>query len=120
LLLQNLDSIKQWPNLLKLFAGQRVLLPTIIDRRTRIRVNNKSGEHVFGVKPLGTPLLHRINQVIVEKKILFALTELNPTTTHRRNIITPGVWFQTKEITEQGDGWGIPRKVLQRWTNIDK
>jgi hypothetical protein len=28
---------------------------------------------------------------------------LNPTATQRRNIITPGVWFQTKEITKQGD-----------------
>jgi hypothetical protein len=43
----------------------------IIDRGARIRVNNKSGEHVSGVKPLGTPLLHKINQVIVEKAILF-------------------------------------------------
>jgi hypothetical protein len=41
----------------------------IIDLGTRIRVNNKSGEHVSGVKPLETPLLHRINQVIVEKEI---------------------------------------------------
>jgi hypothetical protein len=39
----------------------------VIDRGTRIIVNSKSREHVTGVKPLGTPLLHRINQVIVEK-----------------------------------------------------
>jgi hypothetical protein len=63
-------------------------------------MNSKSEENVSGVKPLGTPLLHRINQVIVKIEILFALVELNPTTTQRRNIITPGVWFQTKEITE--------------------
>jgi hypothetical protein len=44
-------------------------------------VNSKSGEHVTGVKPLETPLLHRINQVIVEKEIIFTLAELNPTTT---------------------------------------
>jgi hypothetical protein len=66
-------------------------------------VNSKSGEHVFDVKPLETSLLHRINQIIVKKEILFALAELNPTTTQRRNIITLGVWFQTKEIMEQGD-----------------
>jgi hypothetical protein len=69
------------------------LLPAIIDRGTIIRVNSKSGEHVSGVKPLRTPLLHRINQVIVKKEILFALMELDPTTTQRRNIITPGVWY---------------------------
>jgi hypothetical protein len=62
----------------------------IIDRRTRIRVNSKSGEHVSGIKPLRTPLLHRINKVIAEKEILFSLVKLNPTTTQRRNIITPG------------------------------
>jgi hypothetical protein len=50
------------------------------------------------------PLLHRINQVIVEKGIFLVLAELNPTTTQRRNIITPRVWFQTKEIMKQGDG----------------
>jgi hypothetical protein len=44
-------------------------------------MNNKSGEHVSSVKPLRTPLLNRINQVIVKKEILFALAELNPTTT---------------------------------------
>jgi hypothetical protein len=77
-------------------------------------MNSKSGEHVSSVKPLETPLLHKINQVIVKKEILFFLVELNPTTTQRRNIITPGVWFQMKEITKQGDGRGIPRKVSQR------
>jgi hypothetical protein len=41
----------------------------IIDRGTRIGVNSKSGEHVTGVKPLKMPLLHKINQVIVEKEI---------------------------------------------------
>jgi hypothetical protein len=56
-------------------------------------MNSKSGEHVFSVKPHGMPLLHRINQVIVEKEILFALAKLNPTTTQRRNIITPGMWL---------------------------
>jgi hypothetical protein len=44
-------------------------------------VNNKGGEHVSSIKLLGTPLLQRINQVIVKKEILLALAELNPTTT---------------------------------------
>jgi hypothetical protein len=56
------------------------------------------------------PLLHRINQVIVEEEILLTLAELNPTTTQRRNIITPGVWFQTKEIMKQGDRRGDSKK----------
>jgi hypothetical protein len=41
-------------------------------------MNNKSGEHVPNIKPLRIPLLHRIDQVIVEKEILLALVELNP------------------------------------------
>jgi hypothetical protein len=77
-------------------------------------VERKGEEHVFDVKPLGTPLLHRINQVIVEEEILLTLAELNPTATQRRNIITLRVWFQTKEITKQGDRRGIPRKASQR------
>jgi hypothetical protein len=77
-------------------------------------VERKGGKHVFGVKPLGMPLLHRINHVIVKKEILLTLVELNPAATQRRNIITPGVWFQTKEITKQGDRRGIPRKASQR------
>jgi hypothetical protein len=44
-------------------------------------VNSKSGEHVSGIKPLGMSLLHRINQVIVEKEFFLALAEMNPTTT---------------------------------------
>jgi hypothetical protein len=86
----------------------------IIDQGTKIRVDRKSREHVSGVKPLRTPLFHRLIQVIVEKEILLALVELNPIATQRRNIITPGVWFQTKEIMKQGVEGGIPRKVSQR------
>jgi hypothetical protein len=89
----------------------------IIDRGTRIGVNSKSGEHVSGVKPPGMPLLYRINQVIVEKEILFALMKLNPTTTQRRNIITPGVRFQMKEITEQEDRRGDSK---EGFTEMDK
>jgi hypothetical protein len=69
-------------------------------------VERKGEEHVFGVKPLRTLLLHRINQVIVEEEILLTLVELNPTATQWRNIITPGVWFQMKEIMKQGDRRG--------------
>jgi hypothetical protein len=39
-------------------------------------VNSKSGEHVSGVKPLGTPLLHRINQIIVKKRDSFCPSEI--------------------------------------------
>jgi hypothetical protein len=64
-------------------------------------MNNKRRVHVPSVKPLGTSLLDRINQVIIEEQTLFTLVKLNPTTTHRRSIVTPGVWFQAEEITKQ-------------------
>jgi hypothetical protein len=56
--------------------------------------SSKSGEHVSSIKPLRMPLLHRINQIIVEKEIFLALAELDPTTTQRRNIITLGCGFR--------------------------
>jgi hypothetical protein len=65
----------------------------VIDQRARFRVERKGGEHVSDVKPLRMPLLHKINQVIVDEEILLTLAELNTTATQRRNIITPGVWF---------------------------
>jgi hypothetical protein len=62
-------------------------------------MNNKSEEHVPSIKPL----LHRIDQVIVEKEILLALVELNPHNHLEEKYYHSGVWFQTKEITKQGD-----------------
>jgi hypothetical protein len=64
-------------------------------------MNSKRRDHVPRVKLLETSLLDRINQVIIEKQTLFTLAELNPTTTQRRSVVTPGVWFQTKEVLEQ-------------------
>jgi hypothetical protein len=53
----------------------------VIDQRARVRVERRGREHVFGIKPLGMPLLHRINQVIVKEEILLTLAELNPIAT---------------------------------------
>jgi hypothetical protein len=46
LLLQSLDSLKKRLDGLELIACQRVLLPTIIDRGTRTRINSKGRNHV--------------------------------------------------------------------------
>jgi hypothetical protein len=66
-------------------------------------MNSKRRVHVPSVKPLGTPLLDRINQVIIEEQTFFALEKLNPITTQRRSNVTPRVWFQVEEITKQGN-----------------
>jgi hypothetical protein len=63
-------------------------------------MNSEGRAHVPSIKPLGTPLLNRINQVIVEKQTLFTLAELNSTTTQSRSITTSGVWFQAEEIAK--------------------
>jgi hypothetical protein len=64
-------------------------------------MNSKRRVHVPSIKPLGTPLLDRINQVVVEEQTIFTLAKLNPITTQRRGTVTPGVWFQTEEIAKQ-------------------
>jgi hypothetical protein len=75
----------------------------VIDHRTRVLMNSKRRVHVPSVKPLGTPLLDRINQVIIKKQTFFALVKLNLTTTQRRSTVSLGVWFQAKEIAKQGN-----------------
>jgi hypothetical protein len=44
-------------------------------------MNSKRRVHVPNVKPLGMPLLDRINQVIIEEQAFFTLAKLNSTTT---------------------------------------
>jgi hypothetical protein len=66
-------------------------------------MNSKRRVHVSNIKPLGMPLLDRINQVIIEEQTFFTLTKLNPTTTQMRSTVTPGVWFQAEEIAKQGN-----------------
>jgi hypothetical protein len=56
-------------------------------------MNSRRRVHVPSVKPLRTPLLDRINKVIIEKQTFFALAKLDPTTTQRRSTVTLGVWF---------------------------
>jgi hypothetical protein len=80
-------------------------------------MNSKSGEHVSSVKPLGTPLLHRINQVIVEKEILFCPGESESHNHpeekyyHSRGVVSD------EKITKQGDGRGDSK---EGFTEMDK
>jgi hypothetical protein len=77
-------------------------------------MNSKRRVHVPSVKPLGTPLLDRINQVIIEEQTFFTLSKLNPTTTQRRSIVTSGVWFQAEEIAKQGNRRKNSKKSLAK------
>jgi hypothetical protein len=64
-------------------------------------MDNKRRVYVPSIKPLGTPLLDIINQVIIKEQTFFTMLKLNPTTTQRRSTVTAGVWLQAKEIAKR-------------------
>jgi hypothetical protein len=102
LLLQGLDSLKKWLDGLELIACQGVLLPTIINQGTSTRMNSKGRNHVRSIKSLRTPILNRINKIIIKKEGFLLLTKLDATTTQWRSIVTSRMWLQTeKEMKEQ-------------------
>ena len=54
-----------------------------------------------GIKPISTPIPHRINQVIVGEFALKTLAKLNPAATKNTGVSAAGLWLQTKEITKE-------------------
>jgi hypothetical protein len=76
------------------------LLPAVIHNWTDIRMHCEGRGHVPSIKPLGSPVLNRVNQVVLKELFLLTLAKLDTTTTQGRSTITPGVWFQTKEAAE--------------------
>jgi hypothetical protein len=102
-MLQSLNSLKKWLDDLELTACQGVLLPTIINRGTRTGMNSKGRNHVCSIKSLRTPVLNRINKIIIKKRGLFSLTELDATTTQRRSTVTSRMQLQTEKETKQRD-----------------
>ena len=63
LLFQSTYPIKKWLDRLNLSRRHRVLIPSVINQGTRSRVNSKRRNQIGGVKPIDTPIPHRINQV---------------------------------------------------------
>jgi hypothetical protein len=100
LLLQSLDSLKKWLDGLEFIACQGVLLPTIINRGTKTRINSKGRNHVRIIKPLGTLVLNRINKIIIKKEGFLPLMELDATTTQRRSTVTPRMRLQMEKRNE--------------------
>jgi hypothetical protein len=103
LLFQSLDSLKKRLDGLELIICQRVLLLTIIDQGARTGMNSKGRTHVCSIKPHRTPILNRINKIIIKKEGFLPLTELDATTTQRRSTVTPRMRFQTEKETKQRD-----------------
>ena len=64
-------------------------------------MNRKRRNHIGGIKPVGMPIPHRINQVIVKEFALKTLAKLNPVATKNAGVITAGLWLHTKEVTKK-------------------
>ena len=101
LLLQSAYPLKERLDRLELVRRQGVLLPPVVNQGTRSRVNSKRRNQIGGVKPVGTPIPHRINQVIVEEFALKTLAKLNPASTKNAGIIAARLGLQTKEVTKE-------------------
>jgi hypothetical protein len=85
--------IKKRLERLKLVARQKVLFPAIIDHGTRVGVSRERRDHIGGIKPVSTPIPHRINQVIIKILNFVTLAKLNPTATKSIGIIAAGLGF---------------------------
>ena len=64
-------------------------------------MNSKRRNHIGGIKPVGMPIPHRINQVIVKEFALKTLAKLNPAATKNIGVIAAGLWLQTKEVAKE-------------------
>ena len=60
-------------------------------------MNSESRNQIGGIKPVSTPIPHRINQVIIKEFTLTTLTKLNPAATKNMGVIAAGLWLQTEE-----------------------
>ena len=64
-------------------------------------MNSEKRNHIGGIKPVGMPIPHRINQVIIKEFTLKTLAKLNPAATKNMGVITAGMRLQTKEVMEE-------------------
>ena len=64
-------------------------------------MDSKGRDQIGGIKPVGTPISYRIDQVIVKELTLKTLAKLNPATTKNASFFTAGLGFQVKEVTKQ-------------------
>ena len=56
-------------------------------------MNEKKRNQIGGIKPVGTPIPHRINQVIVKEFALKTLAKPNPAATKNIGVIVAGLWL---------------------------
>ena len=60
-------------------------------------MDDKGRDQIGSVKPLGTPIFDRIDQVIIKKLNFETLAKLNPATAEGTGFFTAGLGFQAKE-----------------------
>ena len=64
-------------------------------------MNSERRNQIGDIKPVGTPIPHRINQVIVKEFAFKTLAKLNPAVAKNIGVFTAGLRLQTKEVTEE-------------------
>ena len=64
-------------------------------------MNSKRRNQIGGIKLVGTPIPHRINQIIIKESNLMTLTKLNPAATKNMGVIVAGLWLQTEEVMKE-------------------
>ena len=114
LLFQSTNPLKKWLDRLELSRRHMILFPSVINQGTRSRMNGKRRNQIGGIKPVGTPIPHRINQVIVKEFALKTLAKLNPTATKNAGVIVVRLWLQTKEVTKERKRRGNSKKSFTK------
>jgi hypothetical protein len=82
-----------------------------------VGVSRKRRGHIGSIKPVDTPIPHRINQVIIKILNFATPAKLNPTATKSIGIITTGLGFQMKEVAKKREG---RRNFKESFTKMNK
>ena len=61
----------------------------------------KRRNQIGGIKPISTPIPHRINQVTVKELAFKTLAKLDPTTTENISLFATRLRLQTKEVAKK-------------------
>jgi hypothetical protein len=96
-LLQSTYPLKKRLDRLELIVHQGVLFPAVINHGTRAKMNSEGRNHIGGIKPGGTPIPHRINQVIIKELIFTTLAKLDPAATKNMGVVTTGLRSSERE-----------------------
>ena len=73
-------------------------------------MNDKRRDQIGSVKPLGTPIFDRIDQVVIKKLDFETLAKLNPATAEGTGFLTAGLRFQAKEKAKKRERRRDPKE----------